>query len=240
MPTSNRVVGYVRVSTREQAVSGLSIAAQERRIEQYCEYKSLDLIKIVKDENVSAATALAERAGGSELLSLVDSLNCGVVAIKLDRLFRDAHDCLGVTKAWDEQNVPLHLMDLGVDTNTAMGRAFLSNAATYAELEKNLIAERTREALKQIKIDGGDLGAPKFGWKYSEERDPNGRRKQVPIHDELRTVNECVTLRGLGFTYQQIADKLNAEGIPSKRGGKWYPSNVRYCCINALKQRESK
>ena len=135
MSKENKVVGYVRVSTREQAESGLSISAQERRIKQYCEYKSLDLVKIVKDENVSAATALSERTGGAELLSLLEE-GWGVVAMKLDRLFRDAYDCLGVTKGWGENGVALHLMDLGVDTNTAMGLAFLTNAATYAELKR--------------------------------------------------------------------------------------------------------
>jgi DNA invertase Pin-like site-specific DNA recombinase len=128
-------------------------------------------------------------------------------------------------------------MDLGVDTNTAMGRAFLTNAATYAELEKNLISERTKEALTQIRIDGGSLGAPPYGWKYAEERDAKGRKQTVPVHDELKTVHECLTLRDLGFTYRQIADKFNSEGIPSKRGGKWHASAVRYCYINAKKQR---
>ena len=233
----NNVVGYVRVSTREQAVSGLSVSAQERRILQYCEFKSLNLTRVIKDEDVSAATPLSERLGGSELLRLTKDMGWGVVAIKLDRLFRDAHDCLGVTKTWNEQGVPLHLMDLGVDTNSAMGRAFLTNAATYAELEKNLISERTKEALAQIKIDGGDLGAPSYGWKYADERDVDGRRRLVPIHDELKVIHECVSLRDLGFTYRQIADRFNEEGIPSKRGGRWYASSVRYCYINAKNKR---
>ena len=238
MSDINKVVGYVRVSTREQAESGLSISAQERRIRQYCEYKSLDLVKIIKDENVSAATALSEREGGAELLSMVEDNSWGVVAVKLDRLFRDAYDCLGVTKGWGESGVALHLMDLGVDTNTAMGRAFLTNAATYAELEKNLISERTREALKQLKIEGGNLGAPSYGWKYALDRDEKGRRKLVQDMTEIQTAYDCVILRDSGFTYQQIADKFNAEGIPSKRGGRWHPSAVRNCYIKLKKQRD--
>lgn len=234
------VVGYVRVSTREQTESGLSLSSQERRIVQYCEYKELNLLKIIRDENVSAATPLSERIGGSELMRMALDLKCGVVAIKLDRLFRDAHDCLGVTKEWSEKGVALHLMDLGVDTKTAMGRAFLTNAATYAELEKNLISERTKEALNQIKIEGGTLGAPAFGWELSEDLDENGRRKVVPKTDELRVLYECLALRQAGHTYQQIADKFNREGIPTKRGGVWHPSSVRNCCIQARKGESNK
>lgn len=236
---SDTVIGYIRVSTREQTESGLSLAAQERKIIQYCEYKSLTLLKIIRDENISAATPLSMRAGGAELLNLTKKIKCGVVAIKLDRLFRDAHDCLGVTKEWGENGIPLHLMDLGVDTNTAMGRAFLTNAATYAELEKNLISERTKEALNQIKIDGGTLGTAPYGWEHSEDLDENGRRKIVPKENEMKKLYECLALRNMGFTYQQIADKFNAEGIPSKRGGVWHPSSVRHCCLNANKVREN-
>ena len=229
------VIGYVRVSTREQTESGLSISAQERRILQYCEYKSLNLVKIIKDENVSAGIPLGQRSGGSELQDLARKNKYGVVAIKLDRLFRDAHDCLGVTKEWSENGVVLHLMDLGVDTNTAMGRAFLTNAATYAELEKNLISERTKEALNQIKIEGGALGAPSYGWMYSEDTDENGHKKLIRNPDESSHLQLCLALREMGFTYKQIADKFNSEGVPSKRGGKWHPSSVRNCCINADK-----
>ena len=96
-------IGYVRVSTREQAESGLSIEAQIRRIIQYCEFKELKLKEIIRDENVSAGIPLSEREGGKKLLALTQQKPYTVVAIKLDRLFRDAHDCLGVTKDWKAQ-----------------------------------------------------------------------------------------------------------------------------------------
>jgi len=223
-------IGYVRVSTREQAESGLSIDAQIRRIKQFCEFKELTLKEIIRDENVSAGIPLGEREGGSRLLALTQSKPYAVVAIKLDRLFRDAHDCLGVTKDWKAQGNSLMLMDLGVDTSTAMGRAFLTNAATYAELEKNLISERTKEALNQVKIQGGTLGASAFGWERSEEVDEFGRKKLVPNTEELKTVYECQALREAGYSLQQIADKFNNENRPTKRGGRWFPSTVRNYC----------
>lgn len=229
-----KAVGYVRVSTREQAESGLSISAQIRRIEQFCEFKQLELLKIIKDENVSAATPLSQREGGKELIDLAESKQISVVAIKLDRLFRDAHDCLGVTKSWNEKGVTLHLMDLGIDTTTAMGRAFLTNAATYAELEKNLISERTKEALQQIKLEGGVLGTAAYGYTHSDELDDSGRKKLVPNMRELDTVYRCKSLRDSGLSYQQIANILNNEGIPTKQGKTWYASSVRNCCKRTI------
>lgn len=228
-------IGYVRVSTREQAESGLSISAQIRRIEQFCEFKELKLVEIIRDENVSAGTPLKDREGGKRLLALTNEKPYSVVAIKLDRLFRDAHDCLGTTKDWKDQGNALMLMDLGIDTTTAMGRAFLTNAATYAELEKNLISERTKEALNQIKIEGGVLGASAFGWERSEDLDEHGRKKLVPKTEELTVLYECKALRDAGYTYQQIANKFNSEGKPTKRGGAWYASTVRNCYSHACK-----
>ena len=225
-----KALGYARVSTREQADSGLSISSQIRRIHTYCETNGLELVKTIKDENVSAGVPLAERVGGRELLELTQTHTYAVVAIKLDRLFRDAHDCLGVTKGWETRGNSLFLMDLGMDTTTAMGRAFLTNAATYAELEKNLISERTKEALNQIKVEGGTLGATKYGWERSEDVDVHGRKKLIPNESEMKILYECRALRESGYTLQQIADKFNAEGRPTKRGGRWFPSTVRNYC----------
>lgn len=230
-----KAIGYVRVSTREQMESGLSISAQVRRIQDFCSFKELDLVEIIKDENVSAGTPLKDREGGKRLIELTKREPFAVVAIKLDRLFRDAHDCLGTTKDWKQQGNSLMLMDLGIDTTTAMGRAFLTNAATYAELEKNLISERTKEALNQIKVEGGVLGASAYGWERIDELDEHGRKKLVPKHDEMQILYECKALRESGLTFQQIADRFNQEGKPTKRGGGWFPSTVRNCYTSACK-----
>lgn len=228
-------IGYIRVSTKDQADSGLSLDAQVRKIEDFCKFKAIKLTEIIRDEDVSASIPLKERPGGAKLVELAKNGGVAVVAIKLDRLFRDAHDCLGVTKDWDTVGTTLLLLDIGVDTTTAMGRAFLTNAATYAELERNLISERTREALYQIKLDGGVLGSTGFGWARSDEVDENGRRKIIPIQAEVETLVLCKTMRASGHTLQQIADALNARGIKTKRNTKWYPSTVRnYCAKNSL------
>ena len=127
---SNAAIGYVRVSTQEQATTGVSLDAQEARIRAYATMRGLDLVAVVVDAGVSGAKALEERAGGAAIL---EALHRGtvahIVALKLDRLFRDAEDALHHTKAWDKAGVSLHLLDLGgasLDTSSAMGRMFLT------------------------------------------------------------------------------------------------------------------
>lgn len=229
-----KVIGYVRVSTQEQADSGLSIAAQNLRLTQFAEFKGLELVDVIHDENVSASIPLAERPGGAQLLQRTQGGVIGVAAVKLDRLFRDALDCLATIKVWNSQGVGLHLLDLGVDTTTAQGKAFLTNAAAYAELERNLISERTREALKQVRAQGGTLGGDGFGWRRADSTDAAGRRVIELVPEEFSTLVECRTLRDMGWTLQKIADKFNSEGRRTKRGGKWHPSTVKNCCTNTL------
>ena len=225
------VVGYARVSTQEQADSGLSIEAQKSKITQFCQFKGLNLLEIIVEEGVSGTVPLDERPGGSRLLKLTQSQKVDVVASRLDRLFRDAHDCLGVTKDWEKRGNSLHLLDLGIDMTTPMGRAFLSNAATYAELERNLIAQRTKDAMSELKKQGVAIGAAKYGWHYSDQVDDKGRRLLVPDDKEIDILVECKALRASGMSYQKIADKFNAEGKPTKKGKAWYASTVRNCCI---------
>lgn len=111
----NTAVGYVRVSTQKQAAEGISLDAQEARIRAYCTMRRLDLVDVVVDAGVSAGKyTLDERNGGSRVLTAVSQGQaCHVVALKLDRLFRNTIDCLTTVQAWDKAGVSLHLIDMG-------------------------------------------------------------------------------------------------------------------------------
>jgi DNA invertase Pin-like site-specific DNA recombinase len=89
-----KVAGYVRVSSEELSREGISLDAQRARIEAYCAMRSLELVELVEDPGVSASRPLRARAGGQRLLELLRRRRiAGVVAFKLDRLFRNCADC---------------------------------------------------------------------------------------------------------------------------------------------------
>ena len=70
-----------------------------------------------------------------------------ILSLKLDRLFPDASDCLFQTKVWDKLGIGLHLLDMGgqsINTASAAGRMFLTMSVGFADLERNLISERTK------------------------------------------------------------------------------------------------
>lgn len=227
----NQAIAYIRVSTAEQASEGVSLAAQEERIKAYCTMQGLELIKVIRDEGVSASKELAARPGGIELLKLVSTEKVkNIVALKLDRLFRDAADCLNQTKAWDVAGVALHLIDMGgtaINTATAMGRFFLTMAAGFAELERNMIAERTAAALAHKKAHGEAYSPTPMG--YDRQGD-----NLVKNPEEQQVVAQIKAWRREGLPLREIAGRLNDAGVKTKRGGKWYASTVNYILGNSL------
>ena len=229
---ANRAIGYVRVSTEEQAREGVSLGAQVERVKAYCVLQGLELVDVISEEGVSASKALASRPGGARLISALPTKRVGhVVALKLDRLFRDAADALTQTKVWDAAGVALHLIDMGgatVNTASAMGRFFLSMLAGFAELERNLIAERTSTALQFKKSRRQVYGPIPFGYT----RDGDTLTSSLA---EQEIVMRIQIGRAEGKSLRTIAAELNAAGIVPKRGGRrWYASTVASVSGNSI------
>ena len=135
-------IAYCRVSTEEQVKEGVSLDAQEARIRAYCTMAGLTLVAVIRDEGVSGADLLATRPGGAALLRTIARREAQhVVAVRLDRVFRDAADCIATVKAWRKAGVSVHFVDLGggaLDTSSAMGKFFLNIMATVAEMEAQI------------------------------------------------------------------------------------------------------
>src|SRR5215468_9096771 len=115
---------YLRVSTLEQ-LKGVSLDAQEERLRAYCTMNGLEIDDVIREEGVSASVPLYKRPGGARVLERINEGVTNVIALKLDRLFRDAEDALRQTKAWDRAGITVHLIDMGgssLSTASAMGR----------------------------------------------------------------------------------------------------------------------
>ena len=226
-----KALGYIRVSTEDQAQEGVSLAAQRERIVAYCSMAGLELVELHADNGISAGKPLHTRNGGQRLLAALEAGEAEhVIALKLDRLFRDTVDCLQTVQEWDRCGVSLHLIDMGgqtLNTGSAMGRFFLTMAAGFAEMERNLTGERTTAALAWKKAQGQKYAPTPYGYREAEG-------KLLPNDEELAVVARIKNLRGEGVSYHKIADALNLEGVPSKRGGKWYASTVHYIDRNDL------
>jgi site-specific DNA recombinase len=226
-------IGYVRVSAEEQAREGVSLGAQEARIRAYCAMTGLTLVAVIRDEGVSGADPLATRPGGAAVLrALARGEARHVVAVRLDRVFRDAVDCLSTVNAWKKGGVSVHVVDLGgaaLDTSSAMGTFFLNIMAAVAEMERNVIAERVTAALRHKKGQRRAYGPTPYGFDRQGDR-------LVRNPTEQQVIRQMRRWRKAGRSLAWIADTLTRRGIPAKRRGRWNAYGVSYILKNALHQ----
>ena len=203
------MLGYVRVSSVMQAESGLGLAAQEATIRDYCQRNGVELVGIVHDDGISAKDT--DRPGLiSVWASLVAGEADGIVVAKLDRLSRSVLDFAKIMAWAEEGGFALVAVDLGIDTTTASGRLVATVMAAMAQWEREATSIRTLEAAAIKRSRGENMGRP-------------------GVRDTNPTVTARIAAeRAAGSTWQRIADGLNAEGVPTVRGGtEWRVSAVQ-------------
>jgi len=206
-------VAYLRVSTEEQADSGLGLAAQESAIRAECARRGLDVVAVRTDAGVSGKSL--DRPALAAALADLDAGQGDVLMVsKLDRLSRSVHDATGLMLRADKAGWGLVALDVAVDTTTPQGMAMAQMLSVFAELERRLIGERTKAALAVKKAQGVRLGRP----------------RTVP--DEV--VERITSSRAAGLSWRAVADALNRDGVPTGQGGRqWYPGTARLVGLGA-------
>lgn len=206
MGSGDRVVGYARVSTEEQGVSGAGLAAQRRAIRAECERRGWHLLRV--EEDVLSGRTLNRPGLTSALDACRSGEASGILVAKLDRLSRSLVDFAALLVEAQAKDFNVVALDLGVDLSTPAGEFLASVMASAAQWERRIIGQRTKEALAVRREQGVKLGRPAL------PRDALGRR--------------IAGMRRRGMTLQAIADTLNSQGEPTLRGGsEWRPSSVR-------------
>lgn len=222
LAASKRLIGYVRVSTEEQANSGLSLAEQRRQLAAYCSLYGFELVGVYEDAGVSAATL--DREGLQRALAAMKTEGAGLIVSKLDRLTRRVFDA---GELFDTVFRDRQLVSVGeqLDTSTAAGRLTCNLLVSVAQWERETIGERTRAAMRQKKAKGQSTGVAPFGYR-KENR--GGVSVLVPDAVEHPILDRMKKLRGEGRGWSAIAAVLNAEGLPNRTGrvGAWTPAHV--------------
>jgi DNA invertase Pin-like site-specific DNA recombinase len=215
-------LGYIRVSSDDQADSGLGLEDQRQRIAAYCHLKGLRLAEIFEDPGVSGGKPLARRPAGNQLLAAGHKGKALVIVAKLDRLFRSVADAATVIADFNKKGIRLVALAEGFELSNPYGRAMAQMASVFAELERALIQERTRSALN-IKRSRGERisGHAPFGWDFG----PGGRL--LENRRERRIIARMRQFRAEGLSYRGIATRLDREGILPKRGRRWLHTTVK-------------
>lgn len=213
-----KLVGYVRVSTKNQE-DNTSLADQERRIRAYCDAFGHELISIYVE--VGSGKNTKDREQFNLALADIKDNADGIIALKLDRIARNTRDVLALVEdVLQPQNKALVLLDLQVDTSTPTGKMILTVMAATAALERDTITNRMQGGRKAKSDNGGyAYGSPAFG-----ETAVDGEIVADAREQEIITIikNHYKS----GKSAQKIADYLNKNNIPAKRGGQWSKTTV--------------
>lgn len=137
-----KVAIYARVSTEEQDAD-----KQEQALLEWCKHAGHEVYKVYKDQAVSGAKT--SRPQFDELLKDMRQYKFrGVVVTKLDRLGRSLQHLLGLLEEFNAKGVHFIATTQNIDTTSASGKLQLQILGAFAEFERNLISERTKEGLK--------------------------------------------------------------------------------------------
>jgi DNA invertase Pin-like site-specific DNA recombinase len=201
------VLGYSRVSTLEQGGNGASLEGQRGAIVAEVERRAWTLVEVVSE--VASGKAADGREGLQEALGRLDRGEADVLVVsRLDRLTRSLLDFARIVERAQAGGWSLVVVEQAFDLSTSHGRAMAGMLAVFAAFERDLISERTRDALAVRRAQGVHTG----------------RRSTLPAEVVERIRRE----RESGSTWQGIADRLNCDGIATGQGGStWRPSSVR-------------
>lgn len=137
-----RAAIYIRVSTDRQAEEGFSIDAQKRKLFSYCESHEWVVVGAYIDEGESAKDT--NRTAFQRMLKdAEDGLMDIIVVCSLDRFTRSVRDSFDVIEKLVKWNVSFQSLTQKFETTTAMGRAAIGMQSMFAQLERELIGERT-------------------------------------------------------------------------------------------------
>lgn len=139
------VIGYLRVSTEEQARSGFGVDAQRATIQAEADRHGWDM-RWMLDDGYSAADLRRPAISGA-LMFLEDGGPDVLVVAKLDRLSRSLLDFASVMDRARREGWAIIALDLGVDTMTPSGEMMANVMAAFPQSERRLISQRTRDSL---------------------------------------------------------------------------------------------
>ena len=216
---TKQAIGYIRVSSAQQAQEGVSLEAQQSKVEQWCAANGYELVNVFKDEGISGKR-MDTRQGLQDALASIKKGNA-FVFYSMSRVARSTKDMLAIGELIAKKKADMvSLNGEPINTTTASGKMIFELFAVLAQFERNLVGECTATALRNKKSNG---------LKYTNQtpygfKEVDGRLEQVK--QEVKVVIEIQQARAKGQTLQSIADSLNSRNIPTKTNKQWQPATI--------------
>ena len=215
---AQKAVGYIRVSTDEQAESGFSLGAQREAIAAFAKSQGYELVDLIADPGVSGATDPATRPGFSQVLGLAQAGAFSVLLVwRFDRLARHlAYAVTTTDRLLQACDVAVRSVTEPLDTTTGLGQVIFSVLAGMAQMEKAAITERTLMG-KRAKAERGGFTGGRVPYGY--QRDKQGGI--IPEPNEAGVVEQIFAWAKHGHGAKWIARRLTMKGIPTRSEKPW-------------------
>lgn len=225
-----RVIGYTRVSTEKQA-EGLSLEAQQETIERWCVAMDWTLMHVYADRGASGKSA--DQAHRPELHLALEALAeaDALIITKLDRLTRSVRDLVQLVDTHFKKKRLVSVSE-NIDTVSPAGRLVVNVLGSFAQYERERIAERVKTGMAAAQRRGQYIGGvPPYGWRRTGEVlevDPA----------EQQVLAEASALRGKGYSWDSVAALLSDAGRRNRAGNPLQGEELRRAALR-LQQRRS-
>lgn len=235
-----KTIIYCRVSTEEQADKGISLSAQEATCLKKAEELGLKSIEVIKDEGKSAGSL--NRPGMQKIIKMCENKEIGtLITIHSDRIARNTEDHLKLRRLFNEGDVKLlYVFQPDLNDDTAVGKTMDTVMAAFNEMQRNIIREKTTNALQHKAEEGWFPGLAPLGYKnvdnpMLETKEEISKKIIVPDPKTAPLVAKMFKLYATGnYNVYDLVDILYKQGLQSKRGGKPAYSRIYETLRNPL------
>ena len=215
---AGQAIGYVRVSTTDQADFGVSLDAQTEKIKGWCHANGYEVGQILVDRGLSGGRCDNRPALQEALHSI--SRGDSLVVYSLSRLARSTRDTLMIAEALERKGADLVSLSERIDTTSSTGKMVFRMLAVLSEFERDVISERTSMAMAHLRSNGRYTG----GFEPYGTRCVDGLLQVIPEErDVIRLIHR---LRDDGLSLRSIGKRLSEMGVHSRAGKAFQPVQV--------------
>lgn len=229
-----QAVIYARFSPRRNASECVSCDTQIEYCEKYCDFKKLEVVGIFRDDGLTGTNV--NRPGLREALDMTRRCKGTLVFYSLSRLARSVRDALEIGDGLKKAGANLCSVTESINSVGAFGKLFFVLLAGMAEWERDVISERTSDAMRCHQRNGRRMSDRlPFGW----QADDDDASRMVPNEVELDVIKQVVSLKKQGFSLRATCAQLyewdyvprpvkkKFKGQPVECKGKWHYSTIR-------------
>lgn len=210
-----RIVGYCRCSTEQQSEFGFSLPIQIEKVRGAANSLGVELDEIIVDSGKSARNL--KRPGMERLLHMIEQGQIQTIIVaSLSRLTRSVSDLAVLLGLFHKHHVSLMSVQESLDTNSASGRLLINLLCVVSQWEREILSERTKDAMLQKKLNGERIGTVPFGFQITKD----GKHLTSNLAEQ-RVIQRVHQLRKEGHTLRSISDHLNRANLTTRRGGTW-------------------